>query len=236
MALKITIAAPTPVVHVISSGTGWLTLLVTFLVGAATALTVQLVVQFLVVPRVETRKRREDRWERNVLELGELLTTVLDRRAYEAKVEQGKFRDLRQLESEPELDQRRIAQLKEEQGRTAQQATWAFGDLVRTRLDWLANRVRNFAPEASAIVKLDKAALHYRTRAIFVQVRPQDDERTESAFDEGWDKEYDARGALVKEVKQLADLPLPPRAPRRRQSVRTARKDGHDLLGGPDPM
>jgi hypothetical protein len=47
------------VVRVISSGPGLMTLLVTFLVGAATALVVQLVVQLYVVPKVETRKRRE---------------------------------------------------------------------------------------------------------------------------------------------------------------------------------
>jgi hypothetical protein len=133
VALKITIAVPTPVVHVTSSGPDWLTLLVPYLVGAATALAVQLVVQLYIVPRVETRKRREDRWERNVLELGELLTSLLDRRASEAKVEQGIFRDMRQLESEPGPDQARLAKFREEQGRTAQQATWAFSELVTTR-------------------------------------------------------------------------------------------------------
>ena len=54
-----------------------MTFLLTFLVGVATALAVQWVVQFYIVPRVETRKRREDRWERNLLELGDLLTTQL---------------------------------------------------------------------------------------------------------------------------------------------------------------
>src|SRR4051794_22733874 len=37
-------------------------------------LTVHLVIQFYAVPRVDTRKRQEDRWERDLLALGELLT------------------------------------------------------------------------------------------------------------------------------------------------------------------
>jgi peptidoglycan biosynthesis protein MviN/MurJ (putative lipid II flippase) len=74
-------SSPPVVVRVISPGPGLMTLLVTFLVGAATALVVQLVIQLYVVPRVETRKRRKDRWERDVRELGELLTTSVGSRA-----------------------------------------------------------------------------------------------------------------------------------------------------------
>ena len=76
------VAPPPPVVvRVISSGPNWLTFVLslvgTFVVGTATALLIQL----YVVPRVETRKRREDRWERDVRELSELLTTLLSDRA-----------------------------------------------------------------------------------------------------------------------------------------------------------
>jgi len=212
----ITVASPPPVVvRVISYGPGLMTLLVTFLVGAATALVVQLVIQFWVVPKVETRKRREDRWERNVQELGDLLTTRLDKRANEAKVEQGKFRDVRELENESGPDQRtRITRAREQQAWTAQQAMWAFSDLLRTRIDWLIGRIiRSIRPPPDEIVKFDSLARHYQTQAILVGVpRPQDDDRTESAFENGWAKERDARMALIKQVEVLADLPHPPRA------------------------
>jgi hypothetical protein len=131
-------------VHVISSGPGWLTLPVTFLLGAATTLFVQV----YVVPRVETRKRREDRWERNVLELGDLLTTRLARRAEKTYVAQAVFRDMMQLESEPGLDQRKIAQSREQQTRDAQQAMTAYSDLLRTRVNLLIGRIEKIAPEA----------------------------------------------------------------------------------------
>ena len=237
VAPQITVALPPPAIRVISPGPGWLTLLVTFLVGAATALAVQLVVQLYVVPKVETRKRREDRWERNVLELGDLLTTVLDRRAYEAKVEQGKFRDVRQLERELGRDQHNIAQSREQQARAAQQATTVFGDLLRTRVDLLIGRVRNVAPEAGAIVKFDSAARHYQVRTTFVRVRPQDDRRTETEFEEDWQKEYDARSALVTQMDLLAGMPHPPRASWRARGSRRRRSRagtaGHASRNGP---
>jgi hypothetical protein len=96
-------SSPPVVVRVISHGPGWLTLLVTFLLGAA----LTLAVQFWVVPRVETRKRREDRWERDVLELGELLTTSLGRCAQEAYVEQSILRTLKR--GDPEFDPAKVA-------------------------------------------------------------------------------------------------------------------------------
>jgi hypothetical protein len=198
--LQISLASSQPVIRIISSGPGWLTLLLTFLIGAATALAVQLVIQLYVVPRVETRKRREDRWERNVIELGDLLTTELRKRAFDAQVEQGKFRDLRQLESEPGLDQRKIAQSREDQAWTAQQATSAFADLLRTRVDWLIGRIGNYRSSAGEIARFRTAAQHYRARTILVQVRAQDDDRTESDFETAWAKERDARAALINQV------------------------------------
>ena len=138
----ITVAAPPPVVvHLISSGPGWLALLVTFLVGAATALVVQLVVQFLIVPKVETRKRREDCWERNVLELGELLTTSLTSLANEAHAAQLIFRGVRDDESD-EYDPALVAR----QAREAEQATWDYGGLISTQVAWLIGRVVSPSP------------------------------------------------------------------------------------------
>jgi hypothetical protein len=208
------ITLPPLVVRVVSPGPGWPTLLLTFLVGAATALAVQWVVQLYLVPKVETRKRREDRWERNVLELGDLLTTQLAERAHEAHVGQGLFRDLRELGTEPGIDQHKIAQSREQQAQAAQQATRAFEDLLSTRIHWLTGRIEKIAPKAHEITDFHEAASKYRTRTMIVQVRPQDDDRTDTAFDEAWEKERAARGALIKQVEFLADLPHPPRASR----------------------
>ena len=215
---QVAVTVPPIVVRLVSSAPGWRTLLLTFLIGAATTLVAQLIIQFYAVPKVETRKRREDRWERDVRELGDLLTTELRRRAYDAHVEQGKFRDLRQRESESGLDQSKITQDREQQGRTAQEAAWAFGDLLSTRVDLLTGRIRSINPKAQVIREFHEAAGRYRSRTIIAhQVRPGDDDRTEEAFEEAWVKEGDARVALTKQLQVLEVLPHPPRARRSRR-------------------
>ena len=156
------------VIHVTSPGPSWLTTVVTVLIGAAAALAAQWVVQVHFVPMVETRKRREDRWERLVLELGDLLTTQLAEHAHEAHVAQGLFRDLRVLETEPGLDQRKITESRERQARLAHEATRAFESLLSTRINWLAGRIEKIAPEARKIADFHEAASKYRARTMIV--------------------------------------------------------------------
>lgn len=230
MALKITIAAPTPVAHVNSSGTHWLTLLVPYLVGAATALAVQMVIQFYVVPRVETRKRREDRWERNVLDLGELLNTRLTSLAEDLHAAQLIFRAVRDEQSD-EYDPALVAR----QAREAEQATWAYGGLIGTQVDWLIGRIVSLSPNAREIAQLQRVAQNYRARSILVRPLPDHDNRTDTEFAETWEKERAACEALINQVKLLADLPHPPRASWYRQNVGRAR-DWPGPFGGPDPL
>jgi hypothetical protein len=197
------------VVRVVSPGPGWLTLLLTFLVGAATALAVQWVVQLYLVPKVETRKRREDRWERDVLELGELLTTSLTDRANELHAAQLVYRDVRDRQGD-EHDPALVAR----HAKDAEQEMFAYGSLIGTHVEWLIDRVLAPSPEASEIKRLDTLALKYRMQTTLVRVLPDEDNRTETEFDETWEKERAARTALIKQVELLADLPHPPRASR----------------------
>ena len=121
--LAVFASSPDPqVIRIVSSGPGWLVPIAAVLVGAAAALVAQWVVQIHIVPHVEKRKRREDRWERDVRELGELLAMRLPDLAAEAYGAQSVYRKLRQVEND-EYDQRLVGQ----QARDAQQATWAFG-------------------------------------------------------------------------------------------------------------
>jgi len=196
------------VVQVTSPGQGWVAPLVSFLVGAATALAVQLVVQFFVVPKVETRKRREDRWERNVLELGELLTTRLTDVANELHAEQLVYRTT-QDEPSDQYDHALVAQ----QGRDADRATWDYGGLISTQLDWLIRRVVSLSPKAQELAQLQHLADVHRAQALAVRPLHDQDNRNDSEFDETWEKERAARQALLDQVQLLADLPHPPRAP-----------------------
>jgi hypothetical protein len=52
----------------------WSTLL-PYLLGAASAFIAQYLVQAYAVPLTDTRARREERWEKDVLDYGDLLTT-----------------------------------------------------------------------------------------------------------------------------------------------------------------
>ncbi len=192
------------VVRIISPSPSWLTLLVTFLIGAATALAVQIVVQLYLVPKVETRKRREDRWERDVRELGELLTASLTRHAAEAHAAQLVFRDVRDDQTD-QYDSAVVAR----QARDAEQATFAYGSLISTRVDWLIGQVVSINPKAQEIARLKRLARDYQERAIFARVLPDHDNRTDTAFHEGWAKESTAREALINQVTLLTRLRHP---------------------------
>jgi hypothetical protein len=229
MAPTIAIAVLPPVVKVMSSGPSWLTTIVTVLIGASAALAAQLVIQLYVVPRVETRKRREDRWERNVLELGQLLTANLTSSANELHAAQLVYREVRDRQG----DEHNPA-LVARQARDAEQAMFAYGSLVNTQMDWLIGRVISLGPKAQELERLKNLARDYRERVIFVRPLPEHDNRTDPEFDETWEKEGAARKALIEQVKLLADLRHPPRVSWTRQDIRPA---GYrtDLLGGPDP-
>jgi hypothetical protein len=185
--------------------------------GAALALAVQLVIQFCVVPKVETRKRREDHWERDVRELGELLTTQLAGRADAANVEQSVFRFVLQLESTADADKDKVSHLKDEHSLKARHATAAFNDLAHTRVPWLVGRVRSIDPDSAEIVKFGTVARQHRIRAINVDGWSGVYVHPDPTFDEAWDQERDARRALTEQVTALLGLPHPPRASLRRR-------------------
>ena len=177
------------------------------------------------------RKRREDRWERNVLELGELLTTQVRRLGQEARSAQSMLRFLKGLQEISDIDQGKLAQELREQEIKTRQATNEFHDLVNTRVDWLVDRIQSSSTPAPRIIsEFSAAARTYWLRTAVIRHWSDDDPRTEGAFEEEWTHESEALRTLLQAVKQIADLPYPPRA--RRDE---AAKGWPDLLGGPNP-
>jgi hypothetical protein len=207
VALQITASPLSPVIHFVSPGSGWLTLLTTFLIGAATALAVQLVVQRYIVPRVETRNRREDRWERQVLELGELLTTEVGQRARDARSEEASWRRMQQAAQTAKAE-RAI----QEQGPKVYLATMAFADLAETRVWWLVRRIAD--QRSGEIRKFVNAWRSYEDQMVAALPRPTRErfERSDAAVQELWKRESDARIKLIEQVNVLASLTHPPRA------------------------
>jgi hypothetical protein len=205
MELTLPIASPPVVVVHVTSGPGWLalalTLLGTFLAGTATALLIQL----YVVPRVETRKRREERWERDVRELHEVLAARLTSLANQAFIAQFVYRHVR----DEKTDEYSPAAVSH-QSREAREATWAYGGLIGAQIDLLMDRVLSINPNAPELAKLKRVNRNFQQKAIFVQPLPGDDTRTDEEFHKTWEKENDARKALTEQVKVLAHMRHPP--------------------------
>jgi hypothetical protein len=206
-----------PAIRIVTPGTSWPTLLLTYLLGAATTLAVQLVIQLVVVPRVETRKRREDRWERNVLQLAELLATDLASSASAAKVAQLVCQDLREMAADPSADQAKIARRLPEMLTEARHATNAFRDIAHTRVGLLTRQIERLSPTAEDAAHFSGASRRYWLRVATVAMWHADENAPEAELEERWDQEYKARTELIAQVTRLDELPHPPRAPLRRR-------------------
>jgi hypothetical protein len=199
------------------------------LIGAALTLAAQIVLQLFIVPRVDTRRRRSERFERNVLDLGELLTSELDARAQQAYREQSWLRVMRENYRGPEFDAAKVERAVREQSAKARQVSWDLMGLVRARVNWLVERVAAFTPEADEIRSFQYAWMWYLLHAEKIADWPEDDARPDAEFEADWRAEQEARNKLTGQVKVLADLPHPPRAPvggrlaRRRRAARLAR-------------
>jgi hypothetical protein len=118
--------------------------LLPYLAGAASAFVVQFLIQVYVVPLTETRKRRLERWEQNVLSAGELLTGRISDLAGAAQSAQQKLRWPTAMKDafpaailDPEGFAGYVGKLKEE----ARTATRALNDQVVFRSEWQMERV-----------------------------------------------------------------------------------------------
>lgn len=199
--------------------------LLLLLAGAVFALAAQALLQLVIVPRVDTRKRREDRWERDVRELGELLTGEVARTArlvgepaymlWAAQrtiaAESGMSRDRRAA----------LSQLLREHESKAREGRQAFDDAT-ARARWLSARISALAPGSPALGHFERATLIYRHRVLNACI---DGDGTgasseDADYDEGtakhraaWKDERDARAELLESVEKLADGPPPRRSP-----------------------
>ena len=96
-------------------------------------------------------------------------------------------------------------------GWPAQQATVAFGDLVRVRADWVADRIITFRSSADKIVEFAIAFYRYQLKLLHNGPYSYED-MTEDDFEAFWDSERELRNTVTSKVKMLTCLPHPPRA------------------------
>jgi hypothetical protein len=190
--------------------------LLPYLIGAASAFVVQFLIQVYVVPHVETRKRREERWVKDVLDLGELLTTSVEKLATEAREAQQFVRMMKDYPFGPGYDKAKVDRELRERKLAAQQATWALTDLVHFRVNWVADRIIAFRSNADEIVEFFRDSYLYRLKLL--QIGPYEyEELAEGDFDAFWDSERKLRADMTDKVKTLAFLPRPPRTSWRRR-------------------
>ena len=189
------------------------------LVGSGATLVATTFVQLWVVPRVETRKRRDDRWERDVRDLGELLAFdypkarggiqhVLAIHAIATEAVAGGGVDPASVSAFMEKERESLA----EQAETFTQ--------VCERIDWLAEQVlrRDYSGKALDPLRSARMGL-FIARARANMVRPRSWEVGDASVShdqvtEIMDRLQDAHKALVKAVSDLSMNPPPP-APNR---------------------
>ena len=197
--------------------------LLPYLIGAASTFVVQFLIQFYIVPRVQTRKHLEERWVKDVLDLGELLTTSVDRLAKEAWEAQQFFRMMKDMSLGSEYDQAKVGRELRERKLAARQATWALRDLVNSRVNWVADRIIGLSGDAQETFDFFRASYQYRLKLL--QFSPDEfEDLAEDEFEAFWDAERELRFEFTQAVKTLSYLPRPPRASWRRRLRSLKRK------------
>src|ERR1044072_7130949 len=180
--------------------------LVAAIVGAVLALVAQVVLQLVVVPRVERRKRRDDRWERNVLTLGELLTTELPSRARSAEVDQAVMFAVLAQSVLAGGEEDAIATLPHDMQDECRASTQQYTDLAVTRVQWLGHLVASAPLKRETIRTFDRVLLAFLTSArLTTTFRFPSVTVTESEVRSYWERERQARANLVTAV--MAMLP-----------------------------
>jgi hypothetical protein len=204
------------------------------LVGAFLAFAFSMITQFYVVPRIEARERREDRWERDVLALGELLTNELPRLALDARRDTYALQYLvpKLAEAESPTQRNPIVREIREKARTS---VASYQSAAVSRVRWLVDRIVGFAPDVAELRMLGSRGRMFELQAMlctFWEMEAVD--FSADKFGHEW-AEHDKRLiALTKEITQLARLPHPPRQPYRWFPVSSAWLEQQRSLLRPD--
>jgi hypothetical protein len=143
--------------------------LLPYLAGLASGFAVQFLIQVYVVPRVESGRRRDERWKRDVLDLGDLLTGQVSAAGGLAEADQRMLRAMRDFPigtMDPEEKRQARERVIWEQREKARQSSGAFAELVRSRADWLADRVTESRMDSKEIVPLVQASYLYRIHVL----------------------------------------------------------------------
>jgi hypothetical protein len=208
-----------PDVHVVTD-------LVPFLAGIASGFIVQFLIQVYIVPRTESRKRRDERWEKDVIDLGDLLTGPVTSAARQARADQTLLRAMRDFPAgtlAPEETRERRQRAIWEQSQKARDATNAFTELVHSRVDWVTQKVAGFVPDSAAVVPFFGASAIYSLH-LWKLAAHETEGLNAAALEDLWKADADRRLKLIGEVRDLAALRHAPRKSRRWQLWRLRKR------------
>lgn len=184
------------------------------LLGALLALAAQAFIQLVVVPYVDARRRRQDRWERDLLALAELLTAELPAKMAALKRASWAMRsihdDLSQREDiPPEVRAEYVQGLAGD----AREALTTYEALAESRMRWLVGRALAWEPDAPDLRKLDQLATVFRVHGMNVSLWAYlvDDSFDSGKFDSQWAQHEAALTKLAAHAVSLADRRSPPR-------------------------
>jgi hypothetical protein len=177
--------------------------LLPYLVGAASAFVVQFLIQIYVVPRAETAKRRRQRWEQDVLDLGELLSTTINDLAGKARSAQLHVRWAMEVVGNPNFDQAMVQRELPELKTASREAMESFQDQVTFRSGWMVNRIEKYR-HSDKVGAFSGASRTYRLHLIKFPVVDDWLGLSEEDFEAWWDTERRLRTALDSTVRNLA--------------------------------
>jgi len=126
------------------------------IVGALIALLGTVIVQLWLIPLVDSRKRRDQRWEADVRALGELL--IFTEPQARSAARSALHWQILLRETPENADPKRWAALVREREETGRSA-WNDYDRIRSQVDWLVDRVESVAPHSRALRSFDSWAL-----------------------------------------------------------------------------
>ncbi|GAA2611415.1 hypothetical protein GCM10010399_47830 [Dactylosporangium fulvum] len=191
------------------------------LLGGLITLVGTFLVQLYVVPRVQARTRRLERWEKDVIELVALIEEQLPLAVEAYHMASLGPRIARQRRNDPEADHDRLEMLLAEWTGEQREAREALGEKM-SRLDVLHRRVRRENADAPYWTLLADQRRHFRIPIMQVDIwridedaNPEDEE-----WETAWKRIDEEREKLLNVVLQIAEPPKPPRRPRLRTATR----------------
>lgn len=193
-------------------------------IGALIALAGTVVVQLWLIPRVDTRKRRTQRWEDDVLALGQLL--AFDHAEAASNIRLRLLAAFVWLHDRPDgVEPQRWEALVRQDRERLREARDVF-DRLPGRVRWLADRVTSLAPHSAALGNLAHLSRQYdihHSQLGFLAIRSEPP--TEAEIDAACETLSGIARDMTTRLRALATRRLPRNSLRRYLRWRKASRD-----------